>query len=482
MEEEVADFLRLHRIFAGAARILVAVSGGADSISLLHILQTLQNKGLFQAELICGHINHGLRGRASDADEQFVIEHAGTLGLPIVTRAVDVRAYAGMHKLSVETAGRQLRLAALAEIAREHGCLWMAAGHHKDDNAETLIQRIRRGTGFRGLAGIRPIRPLGDDLWLARPLLCVTRGEIMGYLREHGLQWREDHTNADTAYTRNYIRHGLLPLLQRESRASVIDQLSELAESADRLYNRVRREAEKAWAAMVQPGDNSVCIGATALAILPELVAIELVRQALVSLGCGERDLTERHYRSVLQLARRRDAEKKTSLPDRFTARYDSGQVVLSRTVSYEHHSRGAACRIGAHSTPSIVAIPGRTRSCGYEIDTKVLEQDEVDMRKIASGKNPLTEHLDWDQVKPPVVVRPRRAGDRFEPLGLGAAKKVGKFLTTAKVPRALRERTVVFADREKILWVCPVRIAESVKITDKTQHILKLTVVGEDT
>ncbi len=469
VEKKVAEFIRRHGMFAGAGRILAAVSGGADSTSLLHILQALRTRGLLQAELVCVHVNHQLRGQASDADERFVVEQAGSLGVPVVVRSVDVRAHAERHKLSLETAARQLRLAALDEVAREQGCSWIATGHQKNDNAETVLHRLQRGTGFRGLAGIRPVRQFREGLWLASPLLCLTRDEIVGYLRMHALPWREDHTNIDVAYTRNYIRHKLLPLLQRESEASIINELSELATSAGRLYDRIQRHADKVWAAMVQPGDNEVHIEASGLASLPEPVAIELIRRALASLGCGERDLTEGHYRRVLHLARQRPVGKETSLPDGFAARYVSDGIVLSQ--------RRVGSGIGATHAPCVLNIPGTTRFAPYEIEARVLGADEVDIAKIAGDKSPFIEYLDWGRVKPPVVVRPRQAGDRFQPLGLDATKKVGKFLTTAKVPRELRDRTVVIADQERIIWVCPVRIAEPVKVTEETRQILMLTV-----
>jgi tRNA(Ile)-lysidine synthase len=415
-----------------------------------------------------------LRGQASDADERFVVEQANGLGLPVVTRAVDVREHARMHKLSIETAGRHLRLAALGDIAREHGCSWIAAGHQKNDNAETVLHRLRRGTGFRGLAGIRPVRELANNLWLARPLLCVTREQIVRYLRERGMPWREDHTNVDIAYTRNYIRHKLLPLLQQESRASLVEELADLAASAGRLYDRIQREAQEAWDAIVQTGGDEARIDALGLASRPELVAVELVRRALVSLGGGERDLTEHHYRGVLELARRQAAGMGVSLPGGLMAESTSGQIVCRVCRAHQESVRGED---GVHGIPYVLTIPGQTRFVGYEIDARVLGRDEVDATKIAGDKSPFCEYLDWDQIRPPVVVRPRQRGDRFRPLGLDAEKKVGKFLTTAKVPREMRERAIVFADREKILWVCPVRIAESVKITDGTQSILELTV-----
>jgi tRNA(Ile)-lysidine synthase len=476
LENKVFEFIRLHGIFAGGGGILIAVSGGADSLSLLYVLKTLQTEGRLSASLVCAHINHRLRGQSGDADERFVVERTTELGLPVATRAVNVRSCAETQKLSTETAARQLRLAALEQIAREQGCSWIAAGHQKNDNAETVIHRLGRGTGFRGLAGIRPVRRLAEDLSLARPLLCATRDEIVRYLREHGLPWREDPTNADTVHTRNHIRHRLFPLLLRESHGALIEDLSQLAGAAGKLYDRVRRETEQAWNATVQTDGNEVRIETSQLTSLPELVAVELIRRALASLDCGERDLTERHYRAILQLARQHTTGARVSLPGRFDARSDYGRIVLSRArgaypVDHLGQTDGVRC------APCSLTIPGRTRFAEYEIDAKILERAEVDLAKIAGDRNPFCEHLDWDRISSPVLVRSRRPGDRFQPLGLDAVKKVGKFLTTARVPRDIRDRTLIFADREKVFWVWPVRIAEPVKVTDGTRRILELTV-----
>jgi len=468
LEQRVAEFIRLHEVFADDGRILLAVSGGPDSMALVHILKVLHTEGHLRTELACAHINHQLRGAESDADEQFVVDQATHLGLPVIVRSVDVPTFARTHRLSIETAARQLRLVNLGEIARAQRCTWIATGHQKNDNAETVLHRLRRGTGFRGLAGIRPIRRLDDGLRLARPLLCVTREEIVRYLGEHHSHWREDHTNSDTAYTRNFIRHRLLPLLQQESQTSLVEGLSELAICAGRLYDRVQREAERAQVSMLKVTHDEACIDAPGLASSPELVAIELIRRAVVSLGCGERALTEHHYRRILELARRRPVARDVSLPGGFSARYESGRIVLHRMRRREDRVQG---------TPTILSIPGRTQFHGYEIDARLLRCDEIDTTRIGGDKSPFNEYLDWDCVKPPVVVRWRQAGDRFQPLGLSAATKVGKFLTAARVSRALRERTMVFADQKKIVWVCPVRIAEPVKITGRTEHILALMV-----
>jgi tRNA(Ile)-lysidine synthase len=484
IERNVAEFIRLHGLFAGAGRILLAVSGGADSTALLHIAQSLHVKRVISAELVCAHVNHHLRGPASDGDERFVIEQATRLRLPVVTRAVDVRTEAKTHRLSVETAARRLRLAALGEIAKTHGCTWVATGHQKNDNAETVVQRLRRGTGFRGLAGIWPVRWLGDGPWFASPLLDVAREEIITYLSRHNVGWREDRTNIDPAYTRNYIRHKLLPALQQESSGSLIEELSELAASARRLYDRIQRDAKQAALDLAQSLQDEVVIEAPGLTLLPGPVAVELVRQALVTLGCGEQNLTEGHYRGIMQLARGPAGAKTLSLPGGFAARRDHEKVILTPRKQSACKARLSPPRPSTEEGrshdmgPMILQIPGETHFAGCRIQARVVDRRNLKTGEIKGQESPFREYFDFDCVRQPVLVRFRRAGDRFRPLGQASEKNLGKFLTAAKVSRQARGHVLVFADGEKIIWACPVRMGEGAKITEETQRILVLEAI----
>lgn len=475
LEQRVAGFIRLHGLFAGAGRILVAVSGGADSTALLHALRSLRADGLILADPVCAHVNHQLRGRASDEDERFVMEEAARLGLPAVTRAVDVRAHAKANRLSIETAARRLRLDSLREIAVTCGCTWVATGHQKNDNAETVLQRLRRGTGFRGLAGIWPARQL-DGLWFARPLLDVTREEIVAYLRRRRLTWREDRTNLDPAYTRNFIRHELLPALQRDTHGCLVDALADLAASAGRLHGRVERDAREAISQWAEHRESEIALAASRLSSLPGLVAVELIRQVLVNLGCGERDLTANHYRAILELAQGVATKTVLALPGGFTARRACEIVLLSKPSP---HSRRAGPAPPLSSVT--LRIPGRTRFAGWRIEARVLDAGELGLGQIKGDRGSFREHFDLDHVSQPVTVRVRRAGDTFRPLGMDSEKKLGKFLTTAKVPQDLREHILVFADQEKILWVCPIRIGDLTKVAPETRRILLLKVLPDE-
>lgn len=467
----MARFVRTHRLFTGAPRILLAISGGADSITLLHAMQTLVSEGIITVDLLCTHVNHQLRGAASEADEAFVIDRAKTLGLPVVTTTIAVKTYAKSHKLSIETAGRQIRLAWLGATAREHDCAWIATGHQKDDNAETILHRLHRGTGFRGLAGIWPSRGFEGNLRLARPLLDCRRSEIVAYLQDCDLPWREDRTNTDCTYTRNYVRHRLLPALQNESNESLVEALASLATSATELAQRISQQAELAASRHVEFVDGEVVIDAEIMAALPEIVAVELVRLQLGDLGCGERNLTQRHYRDILGLARPQTTGKSLALPGGFVAGRQYDKLILRSQARPDHAN--------APLTSTVLNIPGVIDYAGYRIEAQILDPAEIDNAKIKGDRNRFVEYLDLDRLRPPLAVRPRRAGDRFRPLGLAGQKKVGKFLTTAKVPPKQRQRVLVLEDADRIVWVCPVRISEDVKVTGQTRRILAMNVAG---
>ncbi len=467
LEDKVVRFILENNLFAGGGRVLLAISGGADSIALLHAMDRLVSDGTISVGLLSAHLNHGLRGADGDGDEAFVVQQARELGLPVVSKTVDVKAHAQAHRLSIETAARQLRLGFLTEIAKTHGCSWIAMGHQKNDNAETVLQRLERGTGFRGLAGIRPSRQAGENLTFIRPLLCCSRAEIVEYLRSQDLTWREDHTNADCAYTRNRIRHQLLPALQSTCDDSLVEELASLSTSAARLHERIAAEATTAIEEHARCDADKATIDAATLAGLPEPVATEAVRQLLVYLGLGERDLTRRHYRGLLALARRCRPKQKLSLPGDFRAQYEYGTVVLRRPISPTHDLPG----------PAELDIPGTTIFGPYHIDAQVVDATQIDRTAIANKTDLYLEYLDLDCIKPPLIARPRRSGDRFIPLGRRSEKKLGKFLTAARVPDDLRSRVFVIEDTEQIVWAVPIRISERVKVTQKTATVLVLRI-----
>ena len=481
-EKKVAGFIEANQLLGSGDGILLAVSGGADSTALLYTMQALRAEKVLTAELLCAHMNHQLRGAEADSDEDFVTAQADSLELPVATKRVDVRGFARANRLSTETAGRKLRIETLLEIAKANNCARIATGHQKNDNAETVLYRLLRGTGFPGLGGIWPARAFDEEIKFVRPLLCVTRDEIVEYLQERNLKWRTDRTNADCTYRRNYIRHRLLPALQQQCNGSVAERLSELARSARTFHALVCSRADKAWQKPANSAADKVVLSLKSL--LPEhpAVKVELVRRCLTTVGSGERDLTHQHYERILQLAEQIAGGRKIELPDGFVVRREYENLLFTRS---EESSR---CNVQISQSASL-EVPGQTRFGNRLITATILESrhsnangfrmDSCLRRNDTGRQNKFVEKFDYDKVILPLVARFREAGDKFWPLGLAGAKKVGKFLTTAHVPQHIRSKALIVADSEKIIWVWPIRISEQAKITDETKKILELRITG---
>jgi len=472
-EKKIADFIEANGLFGPQETVLLAVSGGADSIALLYTICALKAEEVLTVELFCAHINHQLRAAEADTDERFVVVQTTDLNLPIATKRVDVRSFAYQNKLSIETAARQLRIESLLDIAKANNCSRIVTGHQKNDNAETVLQRLSRGTGFRGLGGIWPIRAFNDNIKFVRPLLCVTRDEIMQYLQQRNLKWQTDHTNADCTYRRNYIRHRLLPTLQKEYSSSIVEKLFSLSQSALRFYSFVCNRAEKAWPRLAKCVGGEVELNLKNFLSEPEPVKVELIRRSLTTLGSGERGLTQQHYEKILRLAKQNISGKRIELPNGFVAKREYKNLIFAR-YKKENVCSNAIC------SNTELEIPGRTQFGQYSIEATIyLVPLLAFARKQGGSVSRCVERFDMDKLKLPLIVRSRQDGDRFWPLGLPGQKKVGKFLTATRIPQQVRAKVLIVADREKILWVWPVRMSEQAKITNATKKILQLQITG---
>ena len=469
-EKKVADFIKTNELYGSADKVLLAVSGGADSTALLHAISALSSQNAFRPELLCAHINHQLRAALADSDEDFVIVQAAGLKLAVTTKRVNVREFAARKKLSIETAARQLRIINLIEIAKANNCRTIATAHQKNDNAETLLQRLGRGTGFRGLGGIWPMCIFNNEFKFIRPLLCVDRNEIIQYLQHRNLKWRQDHTNADCTYRRNYIRHRLLPELQQDCSRSLVEQLSELSESARGFYKMICRSADEVWPKTADCTGEKVTLDTKMLLAQPQPIRIELLRRGLTALGGGERNLTQYHYERLLQLARQNTSGIKIDLPGECVVGTEYGKIIFSSPEKISHSTKLIDKSI-------TLDIPEQTRFGGYSIETTIFQADEKEFAKFKAEKNNFIEWFDLNKIKPPLLIRLRKAGDRFVPLGLNEEKKVGKFLTAARVPQHLRKKLLIVADSEKIIWLWPIRTSEQTKVTSDTRKLLQLQI-----
>ncbi|HOK95731.1 MAG TPA: tRNA lysidine(34) synthetase TilS [Anaerohalosphaeraceae bacterium] len=457
-EDNLCDWILAEGLIKPGSRLLLAVSGGADSVAMAAALCRLRDEGRLTCDFIIGHVNHCLRGSEADDDENFVRRFSAALGLPAAVQRVDVRSYAAAQKLSIETAARFLRLESLAAMAKEHRCDAAAAAHHQDDLAETVIYRLMRGTGFRGLCGIRPASEIFGTVFV-RPLLNVRRSEIIRYCRRRHLDWREDATNRDTAFARNRIRLRLMPALEDRC---IAERLSVLSAKCRRFVQRTEQLAQSVG----QQGrweKGGFVIEQSRLRSCPPWVMYELLRRLPVQLGIGLRDYSREHFEAMRRLA---GAQKsRIALPGPAEAFVEKGYFFYVKQI------RNLVLE------PAVVQI-GKTMEWGqWQISSRLFNRQEADCRHFFETKNALTEWFDADKVKGPITIRLRQQGDRFWPIGADCEQKAARFLLKSGLDTLTRQNTVVIADAEKILWLAPVRASEQAKITLQTTKILEMTI-----
>lgn len=476
-EQRTFEFVRAEGLFEGKKKVLVAVSGGADSVALLRCMCALRQEGKTRVELAAGHINHQLRGTQADADEQFAVKLAKELGVEIFSRRVDVAGFSELQRLSIESAARQLRRAELAAIARQAGCDAIATGHTKNDNAETVVHRLWRGTGYRGLGGIEPRKEFADGSVFVRPILWARRDEVTEYLlsaqaKVEPAGWREDRTNVDTQFTRNYIRHRLLPALQAQSTGDIIDELAELARRCRRFCHSVCVQAERLFAEATVEREGELRFDAEKFSAEPVWVKVECIRRGLGRLGCGEQRLRQEHYERVVRLAEKKLSRGRVTLPERFEAVRERRQLVLRK----QHQGKRDKCEEVVE-----LPVPGRVEFGRWIIEARQVQGGLKEMEEFKNGKSKYVEWFDAGKLSYPLMVRGRRDGDRFRPIGLGAEKKVGKFLSAAHLNQRQRRDVVIVCDAEKIIWVGPVRASEQARVTKETDRIIEVKMIKKE-
>lgn len=453
-------------MFNGCGRALLGVSGGADSMAMLQVLLRLREQGGIGVQFAVGHVHHRIR-QAADEDLRFVERFAKQAGMEFFSRLVDVPAYAEEHKLSLETAGRRLRISMLREMAGRWGAEVAATAHHRDDQAETVIFRMLRGTGFRGLCGIRPISEL-EGVRFVRPMLTVSREEILDYLHQEGLSWREDHTNADCGFSRNRIRHQILPYLHKQGSGDLAADLTDLAEQCQQLFRRVDTKINTMMPDVIQcEQPDRMELDRLALADCSPVILGEILRRCLTAMEVGLRDYTARHYQELMKGIYAGDRIQ-LHLPGGVECAVDEKTVTFRKTADME-------VPLPDEMVP--LEMGGVCRFELFDIHSRLLEFDPASYERFQKEKTIWIEWLDADKIRGPIRIRTRQPGDRFQPLGMKTEKKVGKFLTTAKVDADMKNRVFIVEDAEKILWVAPARISEWVKVDPRTSRILRIQI-----
>jgi tRNA(Ile)-lysidine synthase len=459
--QKFKKFVEAEKLFSPQSRLLVAVSGGQDSVALVHLLVELKKKDWLQLQMALAHFNHKLR-KSADEDELFVRNLAEELGLKVFSGRADVRDFARKKQLNLEEAARLKRYEFLRKAAGKFGADYILTAHTMTDQAETVLMKIFRGTGLEGLQGIR--LKAGN---IVRPLLCLDRQELEDYLRENHFGFRQDETNEDERFLRNKIRLELIPILEKEFDPAITAHLTEAALIAQGENEALSQMVEKIWPKVTHGGSLHLELNLRELEKMPAGLARRLVRkylktaiglesptfhqtQAVLTLQDGQKFSWGRSKVLVREAGWLRKVEK-TKRPKTFSLSWD-GQNPLRLANGLEFMARFI----------SVKKLPSARRLHQFEFD---------DAKRC---------YLDASKVTLPLEVRNRRPGDKYQPVGLCGQKKIKECLRERKIPQAERDRLPVFLSAGKIVWVPGLPVSEEFKVTPATEKILLISVLVE--
>lgn len=436
--------------------VLVALSGGPDSVCLLSTLHTLSDD--LGIKLHAAHLDHMFRGRESAREAHFAAETAGRLGVPITAEALDVPAFCRDRGMSAQAGAREARYAFLSRVAEKVGAARIAVGHTASDQAETLLMRLVRGAGASGLSGIPPVRGM-----IIRPLIDVTREEVLAYLDQNGLEFVTDPSNTKPVYTRNRIRLQLMPAFSLFN-PSIVQTLAEEA--------AILRDDDEALEACISTHIPSVIEQAAGIirirreafnSLLPA-IRRRILRKA-VEAAIGSRDISYNKIEEALG----------------FISSAQTGRVMsLAAGLAMEREYENMLIRPATEPQGFCIMlrVPGVTEATeiNMKVETIVVKTDQAISE--ADEKSVWQAVFDYDKIVLPLYMRSRRPGDRFYPAGMGGkGKKLQDFLTDEKVPRRLRDSLPILATEEEIAWVVGMRSDMRFLPDDKSERLLIVTV-----
>jgi tRNA(Ile)-lysidine synthase len=460
--EKVWNDICRHGLFKAGDAVVLAVSGGADSMAMLHILCSLRDR--LDLKLYVAHLNHMLRGGEAREDADFVRSAADSLGLPCRVGSADVPAVIAREKLSTEEAARKARYDFLHRTARELGASKIAVAHNADDQAETLLLHLLNGTGLEGLSGMRPLSGA-----VVRPLLGVRRREIEAFCSDLGIKFRTDSSNKDLTFSRNKVRHQLIPVLT-EYNGNVVEVLTRTAEIIRAENDYIERETDIIFKDMVDFTGSGLQLCVEDFLDLDTALQRRLVRKVFQRLAGFEYSLEFGHVERVRDLFLSGQTGKRLDLPQGVMAEKTYSFVVFS-TVKEDRNIDSGGGEWGPRSlnVPGITEIP----AVSVRISAEVFPVEAVRGRVFSAP--PEDAYLDLDKLELPLTVGPRKEGDTFQPLGCAGSKKIKKYLIDKKVPQSRRAQVPIVYDSRGIVWVAGFCIEDRAKVTDCTRQVLRL-------
>ncbi|GKH34893.1 tRNA lysidine(34) synthetase TilS [Muricomes sp. OA1] len=462
--EKVLGFIERYQMIVSGDKIVAGISGGADSVCLLFVLLELREK--MGIEIVAVHVNHGLRGENAKRDEVFVQELCRKQDVKCVVYHENVESISKKRKQSVEEAGRVVRREAFERTLLACGGTKIAMAHHQNDNAETLLMNLARGTGLKGLGGIQPVA--GN---IIRPLLCLNRREIERFVEEIGCGFCQDETNEEDDYTRNRLRHQVIPVLEEQVNAQAVRHMNEAMEQIRGLQDYMEMQTEQACQNCVaKQKDGSLCIYEAGYRKLHRVLQGLLIRRCLSRASGAERDITMAHVEAVAGLFEKQTGRSR-DLPYSVKAVRNYDGVVLKKKTDMQ--KKGFA--------PIQLRVPGITRvpELNLTICCSILEK-QADFSAKQAPQKTYTKWFDYDIIKGDLIIRPRQGRDSIVIDKDGRSQKIKSYFINEKIPSEERDCVPLIADEKQIIWILGYRMSSACQITVQTHRVLEIKVTEE--
>lgn len=470
LEEKVLQTIKKFDMLSFNDRILIGLSGGPDSVTLLNILLSFKKR--YNLSFFIAHFDHMLRGKESDEDVNFVKNLAQELGLPCEVKSSNLTKIARKEHLTLEDAARKYRYKFFLETARKFKTNKIALGHNADDQVETVLMRFLRGCGLEGLMGIPPVRGK-----IIRPLIECSREEIEEYCKENKIGYRVDSSNKEVVYFRNKIRLELLPLLSKSYNKNIKDILLHLRSIISEVSVYLNQETELLFKEVARrESPEMVIIDLKKFTSLPLALKRRIIRKSIEVVKGNLYSISFRHNNEILKLTEYQLGEKEIYLPDNLMVKKIYNKIMIYK----KRISKDQTEEIPTHWEYDIL-ISGKTeiKSLGIKVEIKILDSADIKSslyftRKKSKGE--FLEFIDYNKAKPPLKLRNRRSGDRFYPLNMKGLKKIKDFFIDNKIPKGYRDLIPILVDSEdQIIWVMGMRLDDRVKINSDTKKVLRV-------
>jgi tRNA(Ile)-lysidine synthase len=455
--DRVKEYIQSNNLIEENEKILIAFSGGTDSLALLLMLHALKEE--LHIDLGVCHVNHMLRGKDAEEDEIFCSEIARKLSIPFYSTKKDVRGYAKEKGMSVEVAGRELRYAFFKDIMVNHRYEKCATAHHLDDQVETVLLNLMRGSGLNGLTGMSPKRER-----YIKPILFLKKEELHAYLKECNMEPREDESNTESIYQRNKVRNKLIPYIRENFNEDFPETIWRMTDLLKEDLDFIQEHVEKVKSEYVEKGKGNRIVIRKEAFLEHKAVVSRLLFDAIESVKGNFTDIEEVHIRDMIAL-QKNGTGKSIDIKDAVVAKNDYGNLIIERKKTDTERERNML-----HEE---LKIPGTYVVDGKTIRFRYVERDEI-------VKDKKLRFFNGDLIEETVIVRNRQEGDRMRPFGMNGYRKLKNILIDKKISREDREKLLIFQNRNEIFYIGSMIISDDYKVKDSTVKILEIGIFEE--